>query len=421
MSLKKTLSVCTSVILIGGLGVATAATPAMAQSVTFEEGSHSWVVPNGITSIDLAVLGGGGASGKFGNPDASPSGGAGAKVTVKNMKVTPGETIKFGIGTGGSSSIPNAGGGGGAASIVYKGEPTTNGLLVVAGGGGGGGSMADKTVGKGADGAANGTAAGGSTTGNPGPIDGGCGGSQGGSAGQGGIVADPRSCVTQATAKGGDGLFGNGGAGGGANNGGSLDETGTATGGAGGEHNGYYGGGGGGGYGGGAGGVARGNPVNTGVGGAAGGSGVFGVAKQAKVVYAPGTNGGTRSGAGSHGSVVITWGNSGKSKPKQPAKVSVSGKASAAKRTVSWKAPKSGVKPTGYRVTIKVKHSGKKVYLKNVKASVKKVTVSRSYLLKKTFRSRGEVRGNIRYVAYVQAKNGNALGKARATTFTVRG
>lgn len=394
------------------------ASPAVAASqVSFNEGSHTWVVPSGITSIDLAIMGAGGGSAKYGTPEASASGGAGAKVTVKSLKVNPGETIKFAVGTGGSSLIPNGGGGGGAATIAYKGSPNSSGLLVVAGGGGGGGSVESKTVGKGADGAANKSAPGGSTAGNPTGVDAGCGGSNGGKNGNGGTIPDKRSCVTGTDDGVGDnGFFGNGGAGGNGSSGGSITETGSGTGGAGGESGAYGGGGGGGGFGGGAGGVAKDNPVNTGVGGAAGGSGVFNAAAKAKVTYAPGNNGGTNSQAGGNGSVLITWGSSAPGKPRA---VKVSGKPTAAKRTVSWKAPKTGT-VTKYIVKIRVQRTKKLVYTKSVNSKTRKISVSRKTLLKKTFRARGEVRGNITYIAQVYAVNGTTQSKAGTARFVVR-
>lgn len=426
MSKKKILSICTTVTLVGGIGLGIPLTQTQAAAKHFGAGTHSWVVPQGVTSVNLTVLGAGGGGARFGTPEKSAAGGAGAKVTVKSLKVTPGDALTFGVGRSGSSSFPaNGGGGGGAATIVYKGSPTSSGLLVVAGGGGGGGSMdatTNSALSNGASGAAAGTSAGGNTPGKP-AGDGGCGASMGGSGGVGGTIPDPLSCRTGADGgAGGNGLFGNGGPGANSNGdvaAGTLIESGTGVGGAAGAHVNYFAGGGGGGYGGGAGGVAL-NPGQIGLGGAGGGSGVFNAAKLATTSYAPGANGGQPGAAGSDGSVALTWGVPSSS-PNKPAKVKVSGKPTSSKRTVAWTPPKAGATPTGYRVTIKVRSSGKAVYRKNFGPKVRHISVSKSYLLKKTYRTRGEVGGNVRYRAYVQAKSGKLLSKARTVGFRISG
>lgn len=116
----------------------------------------SWVVPEGVTQIQVFVAGGGGGA-SFSNA-GDIFGGAGATIQAL-IDVTPGETLVFqaglsgspgfdrgspgsggpgwrsgGAGNTGSLSGRAGGGGGGASAVLRNGQP-----LVVAGGGGGGG------------------------------------------------------------------------------------------------------------------------------------------------------------------------------------------------------------------------------------------------------------------------------------------
>jgi hypothetical protein len=99
---------------------------------------ENFVVPAGITSIDVVVQGAGGGSG------TSPTnnlGGRGAQV-IATIAVTPGETLVIAVGAQGVNASGSAGtslgggGGGGGGSFVVR--NTGSAPLVVAGGGGGG-------------------------------------------------------------------------------------------------------------------------------------------------------------------------------------------------------------------------------------------------------------------------------------------
>jgi hypothetical protein len=99
---------------------------------------ENFVVPAGITSIDVVVQGAGGGSG------TSPTnnlGGRGAEV-IATIAVTPGETLVIAVGAQGVNASGSAGislgggGGGGGGSFVVR--NTGSAPLVVAGGGGGG-------------------------------------------------------------------------------------------------------------------------------------------------------------------------------------------------------------------------------------------------------------------------------------------
>lgn len=418
MKTAQIISAGLSLTLIGAVGIGISTASAAAPSETFSTpGSHTWNVPAGITSIQITALGGGGAGSKVGH--APSSGGSGAKVTASSITVAPGDAVSIVVGGGGSTPAVGGGGGGGAATVVYKDTADASGLWIVAGGGGGGATGNVST--NGGIGAATNTAAGGSTqqvsTCNH--------ATPGGSDGTGGVPSG--SFPLTFGESGGDGLFGSGGNGGGRDSeaggtGGALTLVGAATGGAGKSQGNAAGGGAGGGYGGGAGGCAD---VNVATGGGAGGSGAFNSAASGTVSYAPGANHGAVGASGGNGSVTIKWGSdpapTPSAKPTKPSTLKVNGKPNSKSRVINWKAPKAGATPTGYRVTIKVRGSGKTVYRKNVGATVRKIKVSRSYLLKKTYRARGEVKSNVRYRAYVQTKSQNRISAARTVNFMVKG
>jgi hypothetical protein len=111
-------------------------------------GSHPFVVPSGVTSVQVDAVGG--AGGFFG--------GFGARVTA-SLPVTPGETLTIavagnggngqaGAGGGGAAGGPAAGGGGGASRVIQAGQSR----LVAAGGGGGGSDSFPGLGGLGGDG-----------------------------------------------------------------------------------------------------------------------------------------------------------------------------------------------------------------------------------------------------------------------------
>ncbi|MEG0973203.1 MAG: hypothetical protein RSF42_00725 [Comamonas sp.] len=118
---------------------------AQAGEITLAAGTTSWVVPAGVTAINVVATGGGGGGGVGGN------GGAGGQVTVTNWLVTPGSTLQVAIGSGGAGLVipespaernglkaePEPG-----ALQAFGGHPTSlqNGSeWIIAGGGGGGG------------------------------------------------------------------------------------------------------------------------------------------------------------------------------------------------------------------------------------------------------------------------------------------
>lgn len=236
------------------------------------QGTGTYTVPDGVTSLTVKMWGGGGGGGGGGSNAAGGAGGGGGYTTA-TFTVTPGETLDVYVGGGGGAGTgynnnSGAGGGGGGASTIYR-SSTSSYLAIAAGGAGGGGgdTTTGQTGGAGGAGGGNSGVAGSAAGGTGTAVNGGGGGTQsaGGTAGTGGVNAGTvGSSLTGGL--GGNGSSSASGGDGGAANGGLL------SGGAGGSRatTSYPGGGGGGaGYFGGAGG----NGSNTTRGGSGGGGG----------------------------------------------------------------------------------------------------------------------------------------------------
>ena len=194
-------------------------------------GRHSFVVPTGVTAMQVQVVGAMGQtrSGTLG-------GGAGGTITA-TLPVTPGHQLNIwagcsgsrggvGFGSGGDHGIAHSGdaqdgGFGGGGSAIY--DDTTNTTLVIAGGGGGSGG---NSGGKGLEGQGGAGGAGGLTpkaggTGGVGPFGTGFGPSGGcaGCAGAGQLDGEAGGSSSTASGSGGGGGGGGGYAGGGGGSG----------------------------------------------------------------------------------------------------------------------------------------------------------------------------------------------------------
>ncbi len=212
------------------------------------QGSDSFVVPTGVTSITVKMWGAGGGGGGGGSAAAGGAGGGGGYITA-TYAVTPGETLSVYVGGGGATGLRNGaggGGGGGGHSSLYR-NTTLLGLAAGGAGGGGGRTSAGNTGGAGGAGGGasgvTGTAAGTAGGGGGGTAAtagaGGTGGNNPGSPGAsltGGAGGDGRTSAG-ADGSGAIGGLATGGAGG------SVVNTARAGGGGGGA--GYFGGGGG--------------------------------------------------------------------------------------------------------------------------------------------------------------------------------
>jgi Fibronectin type III domain/IPT/TIG domain len=230
-------------------------TPAAAgQSIFTTAGEQTFVVPTGVTSLHVTLIGAPGANGGSGSGSGGTAGN-GSQVTA-DVPVMSGETLYVEVGGAGSgttggfngganatSSSVSAGGGGGATDIRTIDQNTVGTLgsrLIVAGGGGGGGAAGDFSAATGGGGGAGGPIPSAGLPGGTvfGTYHGGGGGQAGaflnggthGAGGTGGIFSGH---------DGSDGSSGTGGIGG-------SPATLASRGGGGGGGGGYYGGGGGG-------------------------------------------------------------------------------------------------------------------------------------------------------------------------------
>jgi len=105
-----------------------------ATNVTTYNGSGSFVVPAGVTSIQVQAWGGGG-----GGEGGSGAGGGGGEYAAETaLTVTPGETLTVTVGAGGSGGSGGAGGPGTSGGTTTLKRSTT--ALVTANGGQGGSS-----------------------------------------------------------------------------------------------------------------------------------------------------------------------------------------------------------------------------------------------------------------------------------------
>jgi hypothetical protein len=113
--------------------------------VTLTSGT-SWTVPSGVTSVNGTLVAGGqggGCSGFAGGTDYSQIGkqGQGGQVITSNVSTTPGASITYGIGAGGTGGASYGAGGGAGGSTTFTGATTasgSNGITANNGGTGGG-------------------------------------------------------------------------------------------------------------------------------------------------------------------------------------------------------------------------------------------------------------------------------------------
>ena len=122
-----------------------------ASYTTYTTGSGTYTVPAGVTSINyLVVAGGGGGAGSYGGLVANGGGGGGGGgVVYGTLAVTPGQTISYSVGAGGSGSVNGS-------SAASNGSNSTFSTFTAIGGGRGGNQTgaAAATGGSGGGGAA---------------------------------------------------------------------------------------------------------------------------------------------------------------------------------------------------------------------------------------------------------------------------
>ena len=125
-----------------------------ALATSFVDDSGGYLVPSGITSLEVLVVAGGGAGSGGGN--GGGGGGAGGLVYIPNYTVTPGERISVNVGAGGAAQAAGTSGNDGANSVFKN--------ITAIGGGGGGEGAVGRNGGSGGGGWQTGNTAGGSST-----------------------------------------------------------------------------------------------------------------------------------------------------------------------------------------------------------------------------------------------------------------
>ena len=118
----------------GNPTAATTSDPSALPTVYTETGSHTYTVPDGVSSVAVLIVGGGGGGA---GRDVSGGGGAGGLIFRPAYTVTPGSTLSVYVGAGGSGGV-DTGSNPILDSTGENGESTTFGDLIALGGGGGG-------------------------------------------------------------------------------------------------------------------------------------------------------------------------------------------------------------------------------------------------------------------------------------------
>ena len=127
-----------------------------AAQVIFTSGASTWTIPTGITKIKVTCIGaGGGGGGVSAVANAAGGGGGGGGMSVSYYTgLTPGNTLNYSVGTGGTAGANTGGvGGTGGNTTVSSGTQTIT-TLQANGGVGGGGATTSTTTAGGAGGAA---------------------------------------------------------------------------------------------------------------------------------------------------------------------------------------------------------------------------------------------------------------------------
>jgi hypothetical protein len=145
------LSACLSACLLALVAAATASAEGTATRY-FHAQQEAFVVPQGVTSVQVVAIGGHGGSNVVGAP-----GGQGARVTA-TLSVTPGTTLYVHVGGAGVNGGNSGAAGTGGGSSDVRSAPVSAGLapdprLIVAGAGGGAGGESSNGGGTGSEGA----------------------------------------------------------------------------------------------------------------------------------------------------------------------------------------------------------------------------------------------------------------------------
>ena len=122
-------------VFFSGIGIA------FSQSQTFDTAGSSgnFIVPAGVTSLEVTLIGGGGG-GAYGTGAVGGGGGQGETAVITNLAVSPGQVILYEVGTGGSAGVIGGGDGGSGTSSSFGATNASFGVGGTASNGGAGGS-----------------------------------------------------------------------------------------------------------------------------------------------------------------------------------------------------------------------------------------------------------------------------------------
>jgi hypothetical protein len=138
-SYNRTLTVLLGVCLMLALSAVQASAQLTTTSFT-AKGCSNWIVPSGVTSVQISAVGAAGVT--ILNGTATNSGGTGDGVSATLSGLSTGDNLRvcvdFGGGTGGTAANGDDGGAGGGASGVALGSDFTSPVLIAGGGGAGG-------------------------------------------------------------------------------------------------------------------------------------------------------------------------------------------------------------------------------------------------------------------------------------------
>lgn len=127
------------VSLVGSMlmaATASAQCPSPLASFGATGAQQQFIVPAGVSVLDVRAIGAGGGTGTTSSSGQLPTAGGFGAVIRALVPVTPGETLQVLIGERGDDSMDRAGGAGGG-TFLFR-DTTISGLLVAAGGGAGG-------------------------------------------------------------------------------------------------------------------------------------------------------------------------------------------------------------------------------------------------------------------------------------------
>ena len=111
------------------MSVSSANAPAAAGKTRYVEtltSGTSWTVPAGVTYVNATLIGGGGAGGRCANDGSGfrAGDGTGGQIISTTVTTTPGASIAYAIGAGGTAAPGNNTSGGNGGSTTFTGATT---------------------------------------------------------------------------------------------------------------------------------------------------------------------------------------------------------------------------------------------------------------------------------------------------------